>query len=61
MTTKTPTTVAEIRAAMAEGCRQAAAVYRDAAKSGLPHADRWADRLDRDAERNDRLARKPTA
>jgi hypothetical protein len=56
--TKTPTTVAELRAAIAEGCRQASAVYRDAAKTGLPGADAWADRLDQDAKRNDRLSAK---
>jgi hypothetical protein len=56
MTTKTPTTVAELRAQIAEGCRQAATVYRAAAKDGLPGADAWADRLDQDAKRNDRLA-----
>lgn len=54
--TTTPTTVAELRAAIAAGCRQAATVYRNAAKEGLPHAAEWAERLDRSAERNERLA-----
>jgi hypothetical protein len=52
----TLTTVAEVRAAMAVGCREAAAVYRTAAKAGLRNADRWADRLEQDAKRNARLA-----
>lgn len=57
--TETPstfTTVAEVRAAIAAGCREAAAVYRDAAKTGLRKADWWADRLEESAARNDRLA-----
>jgi hypothetical protein len=51
-----PTTVAELRAAIADGCRQAAAVYRQASKDGLHSADIWADRLAQSAERNARLA-----
>ena len=55
--TDTPTTVAELRKLIAQGCREASMVYRTAAAEGLPGADAWAGRLEQDAARNDELAR----
>jgi hypothetical protein len=49
-------TVAELRAAIAASCREAAAIYRAEADAGLRNAGWWADRLDESAARNDRLA-----
>jgi len=46
-----PQTVQELRAAIANGCREAATVYDAAAKGGLRGAARMADMLRADAER----------
>jgi hypothetical protein len=55
-TLPTYATVAELRAAIAASCREAAAIYRAEADAGLRNAGWWADRLDESAARNDRLA-----
>lgn len=48
------TDMATLRAKIAQGCRDAADVYR---ASGLPGAAELANRLDDDALRNDALAK----
>ena len=54
--TPMPTTVEEIRLAMAANLLKAAEVYRKAASEGLVNADKVSQALLRDADRNARLA-----
>ena len=52
MATRSPKTVAELRAEIAKGCELAAIAFRKAAQDGLASADKFAAALDRDAARN---------